>query len=1101
MDIFYGRKGELELLCEVYDNIVGPSIVNIMAPSGSGKTRLIYEFYNAIARRTESWQEVPCRNHNKEVELSPKHIACDKNLREIFLVTRALDKKGSNENYDFCFDRIRVQFSNILPSIIQSLSNRDKSKKLAKSTLSLLLNFALPGSSNLIEILNTLKDYLGGSFDTLELLSDIQSRFTKQDNNSDPQLSEVKNVLSSTLNVFNEIYRTEPSLKTVIIIEDIHWIDAYTELIVENLYKAANEKNWPILFVFSGWDEALLEKNASYNQIYAKLSSFIQSVDRHKNIHLRPLSKSNIIKLIKDSITGLDYDTCVLLYEKCRGDLDMLSDIISMMKETPGWINNNQELQVNRDLLRNMPSPSVEIAKTRLWRYSDDIKKTLYWSSLQGMCFDEKIIQSLLDKNHININVRESILLSDHTYGLTYAKQHEILRYSCEFRRSAVYQACYETISLIPNIQQLCESLLEVYIEFFNSVEWGKLSQDFKNQFSNDINNLCKRLNITDKETLKTRDRLLLDVVESKIFIGDYMMAISLCREVLSNGGVYEIINKAYSFLVDAYYYAGLSQDEMDAYAEWDSYSQKSEEMFIIKYAKFLRRTSKTQESINLLSCAENRKLMYDLGRKHEMELDFELVKSLWAHGDTLKSYLKLKELENNYIDYLKNDVHCVNYHTAAYLVLHDMEKSRQASIFAEQSIEDYLVCGNIQQMYIYKINYADSLFGLGYTQKALSILKEVIQYARDNDQPQILDIALLVQGNIYSYCHNSDMAKQSYEEGISIAKRISHDWDYIYGMIYYNLHLFKNNMEIIDFDENTIKEYVYLKELNDILKLYVKCKHGEEVNTEVNFSIPAARLHYKSILYRQSPDMINALQFTKELGQIEGCKFYREAVFETIDSILNKYPNISCAEELKLWKNTFSSEIEKIQDVHIVSCDFLKCEARCCYDGVYLQEGEADRIKQLVEENKDFFNFLPDEYIVSSSWGKSVKGQKTAVKNHEYKRLDFPSHFNKTRCVFALEDGRCSLQFYAIEHNIDQYKYKPIACQVFPIETNQGEILTPLKSFEKDKYFMGANYPGYTNYTPCGINRCDGRPWREACDFEISTYKLHKDKGKSKSE
>lgn len=1095
MDTFYGRKRELELLCEVYDNLLSPNIVNIMAPSGSGKTRLIYEFYNTIARRTESWQEVQCRNHNKEVELSPRHIGNGKNLKEIFLVTRALDKKGSNENYDFCFDRIRVQFSTILPSIIESLSNKDKSKKIAKSTLSLLLNFALPGSSNLIDILNTLKDYLGGSFDILELLGDIQSRFTKQGTSNDAQLSETNSVLSSTLNVFNEIYKTNPNLKTVIIIEDIHWIDAYTELILENLYKVANDKMWPILFVFSGWDEALIEKNASFNQVYTKLTTFVQSVLGNKTIQLPPLSKSDIIKLIKESISGLDYDTCVLLYEKSRGDLDMLSDIISMLKETPGWINDNQELQVSRDLLKKMPSPSVEIAKTRLWRYSEDIKKTLYWSSLQGMCFDEKIIQALLDKNQININVRENIVQSDHTYGLTYAKQHEILRYLCEFRRAAVYQACYETISLTPNIQQLCESLLEVYVELFNSAEWGGLSQDFKNKFSNDINHLCKQLKVTDKETLKIRDLLLLDVVESKIYIGDYMMAISLCREVLSNGGEYEIINRVYSYLVDAYYYAGLSQDEKDTYTEWANFIQKPEEMFILKYAKYLRRTSKTLESIDLLNCSENRKLMRDLGCDSEMKLDFELLKSLWAHGDTLNAYLKLKELENNYIDYLKNDSQCITYHTAAYLVLHDMEKSRQASIFAKQSIEDYLICGNIQQMYIYKINYADSLYGLGYTQRALSILKEVIQYARENDQPQILDIALIVQGNIYSYCGNSDLAIHSYEQGISIAKKIGHDWDYIYGMIYYNLHLFKNNVEIVDFDENTINEYVYLKELNDILKLYVKLGHGEDIDTEVNFSIPAARLHYNSILYKQSPNISNALQFTKELGQIEGCKFYREAVFETINSILEQYPNISCAEELYLWKNTFSSEIENIHDVRVVSCDYLKCEARCCYDGVYLQEGEAEKIKQLVEENKDYFNFLPEEYIVSSCWGKSVVGNKTAVKSHEYKRFDFPEHFNKTRCVFALEDGRCSLQFYAIEHNIDQYKYKPIACQVFPIETLKGEILTPLMSFEKDKYFMGANYPGYTNYAPCGINRCDGRPWREVCNFEINTYRFHKEK------
>jgi len=42
--------------------------------------------------------------------------------------------------------------------------------------------------------------------------------------------------------------------------------------------------------------------------------------------------------------------------------------------------------------------------------------------------------------------------------------------------------------------------------------------------------------------------------------------------------------------------------------------------------------------------------------------------------------------------------------------------------------------------------------------------------------------------------------------------------------------------------------------------------------------------------------------------------------------------------------------------------CDLSQCEGMCCYGGVFLEEGEEERIRAIVETYPDFFAFVPRE-------------------------------------------------------------------------------------------------------------------------------------------
>lgn len=1087
MNVFYGRGDELAKLMQIFNNLQSPYIVNINAPSGIGKTRLIQEFYNVLAKKSSYWDEVHNHDYFKDVEIKPEIRLNHGELDFLFLTTRALEKKGSLANYDFCFDRIRHQLSLHISSIISLLRSRQQNKKIAKSTFSLLMNFVLPGSSELINLLNLVKDCIAGSIDTVELIDDIYNRYNKKDqNDKEGYNNEVNNILNKTISVLEELYKSENKIKMIIVIDDIHWIDNFTTYILIKLLETAHNEHWPILFILSGWSEALTKGNADYNKDFVALTEYINKLPYYSEIILKPVAEKSLYNIIRDRIKNLDLKSCKLLIKRCNGDIDFLNDLLDEIIETPGWLTDDQKLNVEISELKTLPSKAVEMARNRLRSYPLEIKNILYWCSLQGMNFSELFIKKLLSSNDVNVNeVAKLLIKTDTEYGLTFLQDDTLMFHYGEFRRAATYEACLSFMNRNPKILQFKRSLLSIYIDFYRSGDWLNLQSDKKNRYIFLVDDLCKSLNIKDGNILFVRDTLIIYLIKSKLIIGDYNLVINLSKELIDRSADVFLIDKCYSMLVDAYYFSGDKDKEKECFVLWAEIKNKNKYNYNIKLARFMRRTSDTTHSFEAL----NKALVFARNSEEELEVELELLKSLWAHGEVYTAYNRLKSIETKFRDELNKTNIYLLYATSAYLILHDLDKCRQASIFASKCIQQYLIEGDIQQTNIYTVNLADSLWGLGYKENAIERLKNNIEIARKQNLPQLLDISLICLANIYSEQNETNFAETLYEEGIQLAQEIGHDWDFLYGNIYYNLYKINRgkfeqvtNIQVGD-------EYYYLKELNTLVQIYFKFVKGMNITTDYNFQIPVAKLNYYAMLYRQTPNKLNSYRFAEVLAQMEGAKFNRGFIFSTIKIILSS----GLIDELIFgqindWFHTYNCDIENQKQIKIARCNYKICEARCCYDGVYLQPDEVDVITNVVNSNPDYFSFLPKDYIIKSKWN-DVEGYKTATKPYSYKRLDFPKHFNQTRCVFALNDGACSLQKYAMDKNLDFFTFKPLACQLFPLEGNKGNILPPSLNYKLDKYFLGVNYPGYTNYTPCGINRTDGEDWIDVLKKEISIY------------
>lgn len=166
--------------------------------------------------------------------------------------------------------------------------------------------------------------------------------------------------------------------------------------------------------------------------------------------------------------------------------------------------------------------------------------------------------------------------------------------------------------------------------------------------------------------------------------------------------------------------------------------------------------------------------------------------------------------------------------------------------------------------------------------------------------------------------------------------------------------------------------------------------------------------------------------------------------------------------------------------------CDLRSCEAVCCYDGVYLTAEEERAIRALVRAEPEFFAFLPRVFFRQGG-DRHSRWRKTETRPWRYRSR--PAHFADTRCVFALDDGRCSLQALAAARGEHPWRWKPTACWLHPLRLSAEGVLPP-PADPADDPDRAPGYPGYITSTPCGAHREDGRPWPEALSAELAWHR-----------
>ena len=172
-----------------------------------------------------------------------------------------------------------------------------------------------------------------------------------------------------------------------------------------------------------------------------------------------------------------------------------------------------------------------------------------------------------------------------------------------------------------------------------------------------------------------------------------------------------------------------------------------------------------------------------------------------------------------------------------------------------------------------------------------------------------------------------------------------------------------------------------------------------------------------------------------------------------------------------------------------IARCSLTDCRGMCCYDGVYLDAPTEAAIAVIAQARRPAFEAmgldLPHEVVVDGFVGDVPYGRKTATRPWAADEAvaDVPAHFNRTSCVFHLDDGRCGLQVLALLDGLHPWAYKPTSCWLFPINIHSGVIKIFDRTNDPSRF---ESYRGFVEYTRCGGTCVGGRPAIEVLTDEL---------------
>jgi tetratricopeptide (TPR) repeat protein len=509
------------------------------------------------------------------------------------------------------------------------------------------------------------------------------------------------------------------------------------------------------------------------------------------------------------------------------------------------------------------------------------------------------------------------------------------------------------------------------------------------------------------------------------------------------------------------------------------------------------------------------------------------LVVYLAQRGSHADASALAERLERDHAALLRQDARLrADLLYSQYFCFHDLDRNDEA-VGAMRAVSEVFRAGHQTYDFLMtSVNLGDALWAVGSVKEAEDLLRKTLAEASDWGLVHVVDIAATCLANVLSSAGRRSEARELYVLGVAKAKEIGHDWDVLYGQIYQAL------LELEDGDRGRAQDLLalgerarcagfgYLAQLADAHLCTVGFHGGVSrdilepaIERSLRSGYPAARLYARSAVLQLADQTSSALDpgtvraWVDELGQVQGLKGRSRIIAQTAELLLgagalsqtdrravqrwvarylpgpgslHPHAKVQSSAAMTISKGTPRS---RSRVVRLRVCNLDQCEARCCYDGVYLMPGEEEKIRAAVEASPELFRALPSDYIVEGTWAGKSQGRKTATRPHDFKSQSFPAHFTRTRCVFCADDHRCLLQVAAVRRRLHKWTYKPAACWMFPMRIVDGAPAPPPARDQPDPDALGPEYPGYTKFVPCGQDCSDGLPWKQTLRGEIEYF------------
>lgn len=1140
---FYGRCGELEKLEGIYNEASDNKtcIVSIVGDTGLGKTRLIQEFYNYLSNKldpTNYWPDISDTSIHSTV-IAPNFIILEKSkmsdMPYLWLGLRCFESKISSDfiGNESALGPIRKQIGLHLLSFYVNQEKNEKRKSLSKGLLSIIANFAFPGGGGVI--VNALSTILNGadlSMGTYDAFRSIVESFSLDSKSKDScevmASQEYTSLVDQTIEIFSIIFSKKNNkikrIPIVLVVDDVQWADEMAMVFLRRVIDEGVKNSWPLMIITTCWEKDFKKHIKSHNT--RKYGVMIEDVNNEyklnkeftsESIYLKPLQKDYVNKLVREEIKNIDSESIDMLDKATSGDLELLFDTLKRIKSTPGLVKKNGGVKNLRDKLKFKSTRKKEIIRERLNELGIEVLYLLSWGSIQGVTFSEDFILRCKDLFGEVVEIENELFeeLANPENIIMIDKEGKIGRIA-EFKRQVYYEIAYEILQESSYFDEVVQLLLNYYNDLIKQGVDKTIDRHYRMNVYEQFLNFCGKMHSEDYYNSEIHARIEL----ARIYLQDgaFKYAIKTLEVLFYKTPPDDTLIECIKLLIEASIGSGMFDKEKKYIHLFESYCKEEDRALVL----FYRIRQLCRSDVKNVVTKTNELLSYtveltDIRTKY-IYLE-QIVVCYFYAGMVNKAMKLIKLIDIEFGGYFMEDIKMgTQFNHTVGLLLHNIDKNKEVILKSKAAIEGYKTVNDRYKYLLSKVNYSDGLMGIGQLEDSYRVIDEVYKESKESNYVHAQNIVALCYGNVLMSMRKPSIALYYYEEGIQLSKKINHSWDEYYGRIWRSLTLSifseYSSLHIVDkvIKECRLKEYDYLVSLGETFRLLINWNLGLDVDRNVSQKIyqslddinkvPGLRLQTLSYLIlvdhiEISDDVFNELEHLIDVCEgVKGMPIIISEAFAKISSL--GYSST----KIEDWIYTYINPIKEYysrsskdwsgkfeQRPRLNKCNFVQCEAMCCYDGVYLEDKEEDKIKNFVEEHKEYFKQLPSDYIVYGEWMGKLNGRKTEKREYEYKSGNYPKHFTRTRCVFAYEDGICSLQLAATENDLHPWKAKPIACWMAPISTRKGDFSGPPKREEKDSHDMGSSYPGYIKCLPCAIENDEGENWSSIYKKEIEYY------------
>ena len=1143
--VFCGRENELSALKDAWKQVSDPDNPSpqtrvIVAERGLGKTRLVQEFYRWLSTHHDGtgnqgyWPDQLQTADKLRINPDFTNYQANGDPTLPFLWWGlGFPEPGNGEGLVLAYSLQVIE-----PHLLQM--------KLAREARGIIKEVASKAGEAAVNVaasvtgLDAAKELVFTAFEIGKIIKETNDHhkedaaafnfdeaFQKQQNSlKDRVLHDLRILLDPKI-------KDMKTVPMVLVIENAQWAlhDQTSMAVISAITDDAHERSWPLMIIATHHEDEWRKQWSSDRTGDNKKISFANMLhsangplkhwfhghdettckahdpldDSPVFIHLN--EASGLEEMILTALPGLTDAQVDLIANRAGGNPLMASELIRLVTnddllfEDMDFTNPLNEDGV--DLINKQTGKIHELVKKRFSQLPSEVRKVLGLSASQGMRFSRSLSLHL-SKTVGRLEDPHSPLMEGHNpHSFTTSSDNPEIEFNQRVHHDVAHSFITERKTFADSTQKEIRSFIINHVLSGDAYEGEEALLLL--HLSASILKRSPQLD-TQGAYLQTLIKLIdhytstYDIIKSNEYGLELQKQLELGSMTLTRSEA----NSAWNLLVRSAYLEGDVEREAELLNTWEKIlPSKTYEFFQSAAFHHIR------------NCAPQKGASY-AGRAVDMaKSDTSLVYALatqayalWSNGDPHKALDILSKAEEKL--YKLNDNVSVGEaidHTAS-VVLHDLELNYQAAMRAKTSSLSHKASEALQDELFSIVNYADALWGLGRSIEAEKILSTACSRSREANLPHALDISLICLGNVRADQGEREDALLLYDEGIKLASSINHHWDLLYGKAYQlvcsdEVHGNVSALEALEIAEEAKQAgYYYIQALSSAVASIIALnsdpdgfdqieKYLDENPSLTRF--PIFQLYYNAvrILLSDSLSAVASISFLNVLGLCEGVKLRKKIIFKAIRRILNDgHLNEIHTHFANRWISRFSQSSLEIGDdtLRIKECDYKSCEARCCYDGVYLDQGDIEKLHKAVSNNSSFFNFLPENYIVEGEWD-GVKGEKTGVKPYTYISPDFPSHFNHTRCVFALKDGACSLQKLAITQGMDSWAYKPSGCWMHPLrisDENEKRLLSPPHFLEADPDSLGLKYPGYISFTPCGQHCSDGDSWQVVLQEEI---------------